>query len=926
MSNPKDSKQPLQMPQTSFDMRADLPKKEPGFIEHWKKIDLYGNMLRHNEGKPTYILHDGPPYANGDIHMGTALNKVLKDIVVKYKSMAGFQAPYVPGWDTHGLPTELKALKKLGVDKNGVPVDVLRKHCREFALSYVESQKQQFMRLGVTGDFDHPYITLLPEFEAEQVKVFGEMAKKGLIYRGLKPVYWCAECGTALAEAEIEYAEDPCDSIYVKFQVTGDKGVFTGMGIDKSKVFFVIWTTTTWTLPGNLAVCLGPEFDYALVKCGEEYYVIAEYLVPGVMKAAGLEDYEIVTVMSGSEFEYMRTAHPFLPRESLVIVGDHVTLESGTGCVHTAPGFGAEDFEVCKKYPEIQIVVPVDAEGRQTEEAGEFAGLKTLDSNAPIVAQLRKTGHLFAIEKMVHQYPHCWRCKEPVMFRATEQWFCSVDAIKDAAVKAIEDVQWIPDWGEERIKGMVMARNDWCISRQRRWGVPIPILYCEDCGKAIIDDTTIKAISDLFRAEGSDAWYLKKPEEFLPAGYACSCGCTRFTQEQDILDVWFDSGTTHMAVLEQRDNLTWPADLYLEGADQYRGWFQSSLLTAVACGRPAPYKAVCTHGWVVDGEGRAMHKSLGNGIDPAEIIDQYGADILRLWVASSDYHADIRISKEILKQLSEAYRKIRNTARFILGNLFDFNPNTDRVSPDQLTQLDKWAYGKLDALNDRVREGYDAMDFHVAFHAIHNFCVVDMSSFYLNVLKDRLYCEQTDGVLRRAAQTAMYDILTALTRMVAPILVFTAEEIWQHIPASADLEMGSVFYNDLPQKTGIQVDDPALWETFALVCDDVKKALELKRTAKEIRKSLEASVTLTCTGSLFEQLTQLAPQLADLFIVSQVKVEEGTTGELQGDTEGLFVTITPASGEKCERCWKYDPTVGSNADHPTLCARCAGVV
>ena len=926
MSNPQDYKQTLQMPQTSFDMRADLPKKEPGFIEHWKKIDLYGNMLRHNEGKPTYILHDGPPYANGDIHMGTALNKVLKDIVVKYKSMAGFQAPYVPGWDTHGLPTELKALKKLGVDKNGVPVDVLRKHCREFALSYVESQKQQFMRLGVTGDFDHPYITLLPEFEAEQVKVFGEMAKKGLIYRGLKPVYWCAECGTALAEAEIEYAEDPCDSIYVKFQVTGDKGVFTGMGIDKSKVFFVIWTTTTWTLPGNLAVCLGPEFDYALVKCGEEYYVIAEYLVPGVMKAAGLEDYEIVTVMSGSEFEYMRTAHPFLPRESLVIVGDHVTLESGTGCVHTAPGFGAEDFEVCKKYPEIQIVVPVDAEGRQTEEAGEFAGLKTLDSNAPIVAQLRKTGHLFALEKMVHQYPHCWRCKEPVMFRATEQWFCSVDAIKDAAVKAIEDVQWIPDWGEERIKGMVMARNDWCISRQRRWGVPIPILYCEDCGKAIIDDTTIKAISDLFRAEGSDAWYLKKPEEFLPAGYACSCGCTRFTQEQDILDVWFDSGTTHMAVLEQRDNLTWPADLYLEGADQYRGWFQSSLLTAVACGRPAPYKAVCTHGWVVDGEGRAMHKSLGNGIDPAEIIDQYGADILRLWVASSDYHADIRISKEILKQLSEAYRKIRNTARFILGNLFDFNPDTDRVSPDQLTQLDKWAYGKLDALNDRVREGYDAMDFHVAFHAIHNFCVVDMSSFYLNVLKDRLYCEQTDGVLRRAAQTAMYDILTALTRMVAPILVFTAEEIWQHIPASADLEMGSVFYNDLPQKTGIQVDDPALWETFALVRDDVKKALELKRTAKEIRKSLEASVTLTCTGSLFEQLTQLAPQLADLFIVSQVKVEEGTIGELQGDTEGLFVTITPASGEKCERCWKYDPTVGSNADHPTLCARCAGVV
>ena len=926
MQTPQDYKNTLNMPETSFDMRAGLPKKEPGYIEHWKKIDLYGNMLKRREGCPTYILHDGPPYANGDIHMGTALNKVLKDIIVKYKSMSGFKAPYVPGWDTHGLPTELKALKKIGVDKDGVPVDVLRKHCREFAMSYVDSQRTQFMRLGVTGDFYDPYITLKPEFEAKQIEVFGEMAKKGLIYRGLKPVYWCAECTTALAEAEIEYAGDPCDSIYVKFQVTDDKGIFTNMGIDKSKVFFVIWTTTTWTLPGNLAICLGPDFDYTLVKANGEYYVMAEYLVPGVMEAAGITEYETVGLFKGADLELMSAAHPFLDRESLVIVGDHVTLESGTGCVHTAPGFGVEDFDVCKKYPQIEIVVPVDAHGYQTAEAGQFAGMKIYDSNKLIVEQLQSTGNLFALQKMIHQYPHCWRCKEPVMFRATEQWFCSVDAIKEDAVKAIEDVQWIPEWGEDRIKSMVVARNDWCISRQRRWGVPIPILYCKDCGKAIIDDVTVKAISDLFRAEGSDAWYLKTAAEFLPADYACECGCKEFTQEQDILDVWFDSGSSHAAVLEQHKDLSWPADLYLEGADQYRGWFQSSLLTAVACGRPAPYKAVCTHGWVVDGEGKAMHKSAGNGIDPAEIIDQYGADILRLWVASSDYHADIRISKEILKQLSEAYRKIRNTARYILGNLNGFDPNTDRVSVEELTELDKWAMSRLDDLIVKAKAGYDAFDFHVAFHAIHNFCVVDMSSFYLDIIKDRLYCEKKDSVARRAAQTAMYDILVALTRLVAPILVFTSEEIWQHIPASEGIDMGSVFYNDMPETTGITVADPALWETLAAVRMDVQKALELKRASKAIGKSLEAKVVLTCADELYDVLTPVADMLPDLFIASQVELVKGEEGELQGETDGLFVTVVRAEGEKCERCWKFNATVGSDSEHPTLCARCAAAV
>ncbi|MCI8599979.1 MAG: isoleucine--tRNA ligase [Oscillospiraceae bacterium] len=926
MPQSQDYKKTLTMPQTAFDMRAGLPKKEPGILERWKKMDLYGHMLERRAGKPSYILHDGPPYANGDIHTGTALNKILKDMVVKYKSMDGFFAPYVPGWDTHGLPIELKALKKLGVDKNGVPAPVLRQHCREFALGYVNDQREQFIRLGVTGDFEHPYVTLQPEFEAEQVKVFGEMAKKGLIYRGLKPVYWCADCGTALAEAEIEYAEDPCDSIYVKFQVTDDKGIFAAKGVDKAKVYFVIWTTTTWTLPGNLAISLGPDFDYALAKAGDEYYVVAEYLLPGVMKAGGIGDYETVAVFKGSELEYMKAAHPFLPRESLIIVGDHVTLESGTGCVHTAPGFGAEDFAVCQKYG-IETIVPVDAEGRQTAEAGPFAGLKTLDSNKPIADALKASGSLFALEKIVHQYPHCWRCKEPVMFRATEQWFCSVDSIKEDAVKAIESVEWVPAWGGERMKAMVEGRTDWCISRQRRWGVPIPILYCKDCGKEIINDTTVSAISELFRQEGSDAWYLKTPDQFLPEGFACpECGCKEFTQEQDILDVWFDSGTTHMGVLEQRENLSWPADLYLEGADQYRGWFQSSLLTAVAMGRPAPYKAVCTHGWVVDGEGRAMHKSTGNGIDPADIIKDYGADILRLWVASSDYHADIRLSQEILKQLSEAYRKIRNTARFILGNLFDFDPDADRVAPENLTQFDRWAMGRLDSVIEKAKAGYDAMDFHVAFHAILNFCTVDLSNFYLDVLKDRLYCEKKGSTLRRAAQTVLYDALTAFTRLAAPILPFTAEEIWQHVPASKSLDMRSVFYNDMPAQSGVKPDSEALWGTIVSLRADVQKALELKRTAKEIGKSLEAKVTLSCSDSLYEALAPAAGMLADLFIVSQVELEKGAAGEMAGETEGLFVTVSRADGEKCERCWRFDGTVGHNADHPALCARCAAAV
>ena len=646
-------------------------------------------LIAHNEGKPKYILHDGPPYANGDIHLGTALNKILKDIVVKYRNMSGYQAPYVPGWDTHGLPIELKALKKDGVDPTSIDPVSLRKLCREFAMSYVETQKAEFKSLGVLGDFDNPYITLLPEFEAKEVELFGKMAQKGYVYKGLKPVYWCTDCGTALAEAEIEYAEDPCHSIYVKFPVRDDKGLFTALGADLSKTWFVIWTTTTWTLPGNVAICLGPEYEYTLAKANGEWYVMARQLVESSMKAAGITEYETVGSFRGSELERLTTRHPFLDRDSLIIVGEHVTLDSGTGCVHTAPGHGVEDFEVCTRYPELPVVVPVDSSGRLTKEAGPFAGLMTGDANKAIARHLEETGHLFALEKIIHQYPHCWRCKQPILFRATEQWFCSIDGFREAALSVLPEIKWIPDWGEKRIDAMIRDRSDWCISRQRKWGVPIPIVYCRDCGKPVVTEETISAIAELFRREGSDAWFLRDASEIIPAGVKCACGCGEFVKEMDILDVWFDSGVSHAAVLEERGQLQWPADLYLEGNDQYRGWFQSSLLTSVATTGKAPYKAVCTHGMVLDGEGRAMHKSAGNAIDPLDVIKQYGADILRLWIASSDYQSDIRLSKELLKQLADAYRKIRNTAKYLIGNLYDFDPDRDAVPFGELEELDR---------------------------------------------------------------------------------------------------------------------------------------------------------------------------------------------------------------------------------------------
>lgn len=915
----------LNLPATDFPMRGNLPKREPEILKKWEDSRLYYKMIEKNQGKPSYILHDGPPYANGEIHLGTALNKTLKDFIVKYKNMSGFCAPYVPGWDTHGLPIELKAMKSIGVENGAIPPVELRKHCRDFAMTHVKNQMKQFKRLGTLGDYDDPYLTLKHEYEARQVEVFGKMAKDGYMYKGLKPVYWCPDCNTALAEAEIEYSNDPCHSIYVKFNVTDDKGLFTAMGLDLSKVFFVIWTTTTWTIPGNLAICLGPDYDYTLVQVGNEYYVMANELVKTTMESAGISEYKTIGLFRGSELEHIKTKHPLYDRLSPVIVGDHVTLESGTGCVHTAPGYGVEDFEVCKNYDDIGILVCVDAKGRQTAEAGEFEGMDTDTANKAIAKKLEEVGALLAIQKIVHQYPHCWRCNNPIIYRATEQWFCSVNGFKDEAVKAIESVKWIPAWGEDRIKGMVRDRSDWCISRQRTWGVPIPIVYCKDCGKPIVTDETIKAISDMFKAEGADAWWIKEPAEFIPSTVKCECGCGEFTKEYDIMDVWFDSGVSHTAVMEQHKGLSWPADLYLEGADQYRGWFQSSLLTSVVYKGSAPYKAVCTHGWVVDGEGKTMHKSLGNGIAPNEITDVYGADILRLWVASSDYHSDIRISQPILKQLSEAYKKIRNTARFILGNLGNgkgFNPDTDCVSDDKLTELDKWALMRLDSLIDKVNEGYNAFDFHIAFHAIHNFCVTDMSNFYLDIIKDRLYCEKEDSEVRRAAQTAMYRILSAVARLAAPIISFTAEEIWTYMPHTSTDDKESIFLNQMPEKSGIEFSDEFVskWDFIYSTRETVNKVLEEKRNEKLIGKSLEANIIIHCGESLYEKYNALTEELKDILIVS------GVSASKDGNDEVPEIEVIKAEGEKCERCWSYSNTVGSDSEHPTLCARCAAVV
>ncbi len=919
----------LNLPETEFSMRANLPQKEPEMAKKWDKERLYYKLIEKNEGKPRFNLHDGPPFANGDIHLGHALNKILKDIIVRQKNMSGFQAPYVPGWDTHGLPIEVKAIKQAKVNKDEVSAVEFRKMCKDYAMGYIETQMEQFKRLGVLGDYDKPYITLLPEFEGKQIEVFGKMATNGYIYKGLKPVYWCTECETALAEAEIEYAEDETNSIYVKFPVKDDKGVFEGF--DKSKIYFVIWTTTTWTLPGNVAISLNPSFEYVLMSANGEYYVVARELAEEFAKVVGIESYEIAKEMTGADLEYITCQHPFLERDSLIIVGDHVTLDAGTGCVHTAPGFGAEDFVACQGY-DLPIVVSVDSKGYLTEDAGKFAGLFYEKSNKAIIDELTASNLLLKVSPIVHQYPHCWRCNHPIIFRATEQWFASVDGFKQAAVDAIKSVQWLPAWGEERITNMVKDRNDWCISRQRKWGVPIPIFYCEKCGKELVTEETIKIISKLFSEKGSDAWYAMDASEILPAGTVCSeCGCDKFTKESDIMDVWFDSGSSHYAVCDARDDLDWPADMYLEGNDQYRGWFQSSLLTAVALGKGAPYKTVLTHGMVVDGEGKKMSKSLGNGVDPLEVGNKYGIDILRLWVVSADYKTDMRMSDAILKQLSESYRKIRNTARYMIGNLSGFNPDTDMVAYDDMLEIDKWAVLKMNNLIKKSTEAYNSYEFHILQHAIHNFCVVDMSNFYLDVIKDRLYTQKKDSAERRSAQTAMYMILDALVKLLAPVLCFTTEEIWSMMPHKKGDDMESVTFNDFPVYN-TAFENAAIEEKFdkmLKVRADVSKALEMARNDKVIGHSLNANVELYATGELYSFLKASEDELSTIFIVSKASVTEGDvadatfTGE---ENPELKIKVSQLPRENCQTRWMYSEPVGENSAHPTLCSRCASVI
>ena len=910
--------------QTPFEMRAGLPKKEPKMLEDWEQNHVYEQMIKNNEGKPQYILHDGPPYANGNIHMGTALNKIIKDIIIRYKNMSGFQAPYVPGYDTHGLPIELKALSSLGDKKAGVSKLELRQICKEFATEHIGVMNEQFKRLGVQGDFENPYLTLRPEFEARQVEIFGEMAKKGYIYKGMKAVYWCPEDRTALAEAEIEYAEDECDSIYVRFKLTDDpNGVLAKHNIPLDKAWIVIWTTTTWTLPANVATCLNPNLEYAFVKIGDAYHIMARELVESTMKGCHIDEYEVLpeTVL-GSELELMQYQHPFLDRKGLVILGDHVTLEGGTGCVHTAPGHGVEDFEVCvNHYPQVPVVVPVDDAGRLTAEAGEkFAGLKVWDANKVILEHIKESGHLMGVQHITHQYPHCWRCHHPIIFRATEQWFCSIDAFKEDVYKAIDSVHWQPAWGHDRMAGMVRDRSDWCISRQRVWGVPIPVFYCKKCGKYHITDASIKAVSDLFRKEGSDAWYKYDANDILPKTEVCECGASDWEKDPDIMDVWFDSGSTWSAVCRERPELRWPVDMYMEGADQFRGWFQSSLLTSVATQGVAPYREVLCHGWVVDAQGKQMHKSAGNGMEPSEIIRDYGADIIRLWVASSDYTVDVRAGKEIFRQLSEAYRKMRNTARFMLGNISDFDPAKDMVDSDQLFEIDRWALEACNKLTATMRDAYEHYDFSRAYHALYNFCVIDMSNFYMDVIKDRLYC--ADDHARRCAQTALYRILVDFTKLLAPILCVTSQEIWSYIPKLDGMKDYVVFEQMPEAKAAADEAFEAKWDRIMAIRDDVKKVLEQARADKVIGSALEAGLTLYCSKEVYDFLNAIPmDELADLFIVSHVDLVEGEGG-VKGLVEGLGVSAAHAAGNKCLRCWKYETTVGEDG----LCPRCAKVL
>ncbi len=941
MSEELDLKKTVNLPRTDFSQKANLGQMEPARLKKWQEMGLYDQVLKAREGRQKFILHDGPPYANADIHIGTALNKILKDFVVKTRSMMGFEAPYVPGYDCHGLPIETIVEKKLadkGKNKNDIPVASFRRICREHASTAMNGQTRDFQRLGILGEWATPYLTMSAEYESSTARLFGKFLERGFVYKGLRPVYWCIHDQTALAEAEVEYREHTSPSVYVKFPLKTDPALIDGALAGKN-VFVVIWTTTPWTLPANLGITVHPEFDYSAIEVSDaEVFIVASELAKAFSETCGFAEYEEIARFKGSKLDRMEAKHAWLDRTSLIMNGDHVTLgeadaeveldvrfenksaaKSGTGCVHTAPGHGADDFAISKKYG-LEIYAPVDAAGRFTPEVEHFAGEDVFTANSKIVTFLRENGALVYSETYAHRYPHCWRCKNPVIFRATPQWFVSMDeavdgtSLRQRALDEVKKVNWHPGWGEGRMANMFKGRPDWCVSRQRSWGVPIPVFYCQACEEAVADPNIIDYVADIFAVETADAWYARPESELLPDGYKCAkCGGGDFRKETDILDVWFDSGSSCVAVLETRgDTLRFPADVYLEGGDQYRGWFNSSLSCGIAAHDRAPYKQIITHGWVVDGEGRKQSKSIGNVTAPNEIIDGSGADVLRLWAAAVDYTEDVRCSDEILSRVVDAYRKFRNTLRYALGNLDGFDPVKDAVSVNHMEEIDLWAIAGLNEVTEKVLTAYEAYDFQAAYNAIYNFCTVTLSARYFDIIKDRLYILAPKSEARRSAQTALYQITDTLCRLMSPILAFTSDEAWENLPGQ---QLASVHLAEFP--TVADADNSGLtakWERIFEIRDEVLKALEIARNDKQIGSSLEAKVVLTADAETTRLLLDYYEQLRYIFIVSQVEVHEG---------DGFSVEIAHADGEKCERCWNYSTRVGEFSKYPTVCERCA---
>ncbi len=922
-----DYKESLNLPVTDFPMKANLTQREPEILAKWDASGLYAKMTEAGAGRPKYILHDGPPYANGHIHIGHALNKILKDIVLKSKRMSGFDAPYVPGWDCHGLPIELQVEKNLGSKKHEIGKLQMRKQCREYAAKFVGIQGEEFKRLGVIGDWGNPYLTMNWEYEGITAAELARFAGNGGLYRGKKPVHWCSSCVTALAEAEVEYADHTSPSVYVKFRLKDDISGAVPALAGKS-VSMVIWTTTPWTLPANLAIAVNPEYDYAALETDGETLIVADGMKEQFMAATGVNG-SVIATFPGTLLERKAAHHPFYDRDSVILLGDHVTLEAGTGCVHTAPGHGQEDYELGLKEG-LEIYNPVDNRGRFLESIPFFGGQFVFDANKLVIEKLQEVGALVAAKEVSHSYPHCWRCKKPIIFRATEQWFISMQAnnLRDKALSEINTVQWIPKWGKERIYGMIENRPDWCISRQRTWGVPITAFSCTACGEYLADGATMDHVAEIFKKESADAWFDREADQLLPAGTKCpACGASSFSKEMDILDVWFDSGVSHAAVLEPNPKLASPADMYLEGSDQHRGWFHSSLLESVGTRGRAPYKNVLTHGFVVDGQGRKMSKSVGNVVAPEEVIKKYGAEILRLWVAAQDYRDDIRISQEILTRLSEAYRRIRNTCRYILGNISDFDPATDTVPFERMPELDRWALHQLELLKEKVLNCYGEYEFHVLYHAVNGFCTVEMSAFYLDILKDRVYTSKKESVERRSAQTVMYLILDSLVRLVAPVLSFTSDEVWGYMPGTRE---ASVHLAGFPPLNPEWKDDLLVerWDRIMKVRAEVSKALEQARVAKVIGHSLDAAVAITAEPELLGFLGEYSAELSAIFIVSRVTLADTLAGDSYAaeGIAGLQIQVTAAPGGKCERCWCYSEELGTDGEHPAICPKCTAAV